>query len=357
MNKLAAQEKEGPPATAGGSDETFRLICALTEKPEEVSMKNRTTLSITLFSLLILVSATTSSGQRAPITGDWRMEFSAKNPDEIQLTMSRGKKQSWGHAIKISEVQGLARNYETTAGEVTLRIVRDGGTFDLTGRFSAGIGSGVFTLTPNESFLAALAARGYPNLSDDNIFSAAMSGLKISSIDELKAAGYDRLTFNNLMESAIFKIDAAQIADLRSAGFDQLPFNKLVEASIFKVDSSYAREVESLGFGKVPFQKLVELRVQQITPEYISQVRQLGFNDLTIDRLVEFKIFKVTPEFVSEMRAAGFTTVTPQQLVSLRIFNIDGDYARKAKSEDPNLTVEKLVEQRIFEKHSSRTNQ
>jgi hypothetical protein len=305
--------------------------------------------------LVFCLAPVVTSGQaRAPITGEWRIEFTKKDPNEVQLNLSRGRSQNWGNSIKISEVEGLSSSYATTPGNVTLRIVHDGGTFELVGSFRDGKGSGSFTLTPNEAFFSALASRGYANLSDENVFSAAMSGLKISSVDELKAAGYDRLTFNNLIESAIFKINSASIADLRSAGFDQLPFSKLVEASIFKVDSNYVRETQNLGFGKMPFQKLIEMRVHQITPEYISQVRQLGFNDLTLDRLVEMKIFKVTPEFVNEMRAIGFTSITPRQLVQLRIFKIDGDDARKARSQDPNITVEKLVEQRIFEKHSSR---
>jgi hypothetical protein len=316
-------------------------------------MLTKATLAVILLVFCLAPVAVTSGQPRAPITGEWRIEFKDKNPDEVQLTMSRGKSQNWGHGIKISEVQGLSSSYATMPANVTLRIVRDGGTFDLTGSFREGKGAGTFTLTPNDSFFSALAARGYSNLSDDNVFSAAMSGLKLSSVDELKAAGYDRLTFNNLIESTIFKIDTAFIADLRSAGFEQLPFNKLVEASIFKVDSNYAREVQTLGLGTLPFQKLIEMRVQQITPEYISQIRQLGFNDLGVDRLVEMKIFKVTPEFVNEMRAAGFASITPQQLVNLRIFKIDGDYARKARSQDPNITVEQMVNQKISEKHST----
>jgi hypothetical protein len=317
-------------------------------------MLTKTALAVILFVFCFAPATITSGQSRGTITGEWRIEFTPKEPDEVQLSMMRGKNQSWGHSLKISEVQGLSRSYATSPGVVTLHIVRDAGTFDLVGSFREGKGSGTFTLTPNESFFSALASRGYTNLSENNVFSAAMSGLKISSIDELKAAGYDGVTFNNLIESAIFNINSTSIADLRSAGFEQLPFNKLVEASIFKVDSNYVREVQSLGFGKMPFQKLVEMRVHQITPEYISQVRQLGFNDLTIDRLVELKIFKVTPEFVNEMRAAGFTSITPKQLVNLRIFKIDGDYARSAKSQDPNVTVEQLVNQKIFEKHSNR---
>ena len=318
-------------------------------------MLSKITLVAILFVFCLAPAAVTTGQSRASITGEWRIEFTRKDPDEVQLNMTRGRQNNWGNGIKISEVQGLSRDYATTAAaNVTLRIVRDAGTFELAGSFSNGKGEGHFTLTPNDGFFSELASRGYTNLSENQVFSAAMSGLKISSIDELKSAGYDHLTFDNLVESAIFKITSASIADLRSVGFDHLPFQKLVEASIFKVDSSFVRETQNLGFGNLEFQKLVELRVHKITPEYINEVRGMGFNDLSLDRLVELKIFKVTPEFVNEIRAAGFAAITPQQLVNLRIFKIDGDFARKAKAANPNITIEDMVEQRIFEKRSSR---
>lgn len=323
--------------------------------------RKHTLIALALFVLFILNAATISQAQRAPITGDWRIEFTRKNPDEVQLTMNLvtgTKSQNWGNGIAISELQGLSRDQAmNSAMDVTLHLVREAGTFELVGSFRDGKGAGRFTLTPNEGFFSALASRGYTNLSDDKVFSAAMSGLKIAAIDELKAAGYDQLTFNNLIESALFKISSASIADLRAAGFEQLPFNKLVEASIFKVDSSFAREVEAQGFGKLPFNKLVEMRVHKITPEYVSEIRQMGFSDLTLERLVELKIFKVTPEFVNDVRSAGFASVTPQQLVSLRIFKIDVDFIRRAKAQDPTVTVERLVEMRIQEKRASRANQ
>ena len=318
-------------------------------------MLTKTALALILTVFGLAPATVISAQSRAPLTGEWTIEFTRKDREEVQLNLTRGKSHNWGNGIRISEVQGLSADYATTpAANVTLRIAREAGTFELIGSFRDGKGSGRFTLTPNESFFSSLAARGYTNLSDDDVFAAAMSGLKISAVDELKSAGYDQLTFSNLIESALFKISAASIADLRSAGFDHLPFNKLVEASIFKVDGNFVRETEELGFGKLPFQKLVELRVHKITPEYINEVRQMGFDDLSLDRLVELKIFQVTPQFVNEIRAAGFAAITPQQLVNLRIFKIDGDFARKAKAANPNLTVEDMVQQRIFEKRSSR---
>jgi hypothetical protein len=317
----------------------------------------RTLLTVFVFAL---AACTTSHAQRAPITGDWRIEFTRKDPNEVQLNMNLGTKpnnQNWGRGIAISELQGLPREAQTSPVDVTIHLAREAGTFEMTGSFRDGKGSGRFTLTPNESFFSALSARGYANLSDGNVFSAAMADLKIASIDALKASGYPQLTFDNVIESSIFDITPASIADLRAAGFDNLPFNKLVEAHIFKVDGNFARQAESFGFGKLEFNKLVELRVHKITPEYLSELQQLGFKDLNLNQVVEFKIFQVTPQFVNDLRAAGFTSVTPQQLVNLRVFKIDTDFIRRAKSQDPTVTVEGLVEMRINAKRTSRAIQ
>jgi hypothetical protein len=321
-------------------------------------MTTRTLIALTLF-LFCLTPATIAQRTYQPFTGDWRIEFTRKDPNEVQLNMSLGanpNNQNWSNGVKISEVQGLSSNYATSDGDVTLHITRDAGIFELVGSFRGGKGSGRFTLTPNESFFAALSSRGYSNLSDDKVFSAAMANLKIASIDALKTS-YPQLTFDNLIESSIFDITPASIADLRSAGFDNLPFSKLVEAHIFKVDGNFARQADSFGFGKLEFNKLVELRVHKITPEYLSEVQQLGFKDMDLNRAIEFKIFQVTPQFVNDVRAAGYTPVTPQQLVNLRVFKIDMDFVRRAKSQDPNVTVEGLVEMRINEKRASRAIQ
>src|SRR6476469_8631524 len=90
---------------------TFALLLSLTTKPAEETclMLTKATLAVILFVFCLAPVAVTSGQSRAPITGEWRIEFK-KDSDEVQLTMSRGKTQSWGHGIKISEVQGLSSN-------------------------------------------------------------------------------------------------------------------------------------------------------------------------------------------------------------------------------------------------------
>ena len=296
-----------------------------------------------------------SQNARLPITGEWRIEFTRENFDEVQLTMlrtSRGHNQNWGHEVLIRELQGLSREEALhSAIDVKLRLAREAGVFELVGSFRDGKGSGRWTLTPNENFVSAMSSRGYLNLTEDNLFSAAMANMSISAIDDLKASGYQQLSFDELVEAHIFKVTSESIRDMQAAGFDKLPFKKLVEARIFKVDAEFAREIEALGFGKQSFDKLVEMRVHKISREYANEMRAAGFNRLSLDELIEFKIFKVTPEFVSELKAEGFSSLSPEQVVELRVHNVDIDFIRRVKAKGfPNITLDELVEMRMFGK-------
>ena len=43
----------------------------------------------------------------------------------------------------------------------------------------------------------------------------------------------------------------------------------------------------------------------------------------------------------------AFTDVTSEEIVKFRIFNIDPEFIKRARAEDPNVTVEQMVEMKI----------
>ena len=73
----------------------------------------------------------------------------------------------------------------------------------------------------------------------------------------------------------------------------------------------------------------------------------MGFAEKDFEKLVKFRIFKVTPEFLSEIKAEGLTDLDSEDIVKLRIFKIGAEYIRRAKQQDPNVTVEELVQMKI----------
>ena len=92
---------------------------------------------------------------------------------------------------------------------------------------------------------------------------------------------------------------------------------------------------------------LVKARIFKIDASWVRDVNAMGFADSDFEQLVKFRIFKVTPEFLQSLRNEGFANLNPEEVVKFRIFNIDTDFIRKAKAEDPNVSVEDLVQMKI----------
>jgi len=199
-----------------------------------------------------------NAAAQSSITGEWIAEFSRKNPDEVQFTIIRRGERRGQHTssdgIPLTELQGLTREQAFgPRAEVNFRIVREAGTFQCEGFFKEGRGAGQWSLTINQNFVSAMRAHGYNNLSEDDLFTAAVVNVKAKTVDDLEAAGYDRLTWDEVVEASIFKVTAEFIREMKAAGFDNLTFKKLVEARIFDVDSKFVKEVEAMGFGRQPF--------------------------------------------------------------------------------------------------------
>ncbi|HEX8492195.1 MAG TPA: hypothetical protein VF658_05085 [Pyrinomonadaceae bacterium] len=289
------------------------------------------------------------------ITGEWVADFNRKNADEVQFTImrrsARGGNHSSSDGIRLSEFQGLSREQAFGArADVRFRLVREAGTFEFEGSFREGKGAGHWTLTPNQSFVSAMRSRGYDNLTEDDLFSAALFDINIKSIEDLKAAGYDRLSFKELIEASIFKVTGEFIREMKSAGYDNLTLKELVEARIFKIDSQYVREVQAMGFERQPLKTLVEMRIFKITPEFIREMRSMGFENLSLKQLVEFSIHDVTPEFVNGLKAEGFTSISPKEAVELKIHGVDAAFIRRVKAKGfTDVTLRQLVNLRIHD--------
>jgi hypothetical protein len=287
------------------------------------------------------------------ITGEWLADFNRKNADEVQFTLlrrtARGGNHSSSSGLPLSEFQGLTREQAFGARtDVRFRLVREAGTFDCEGSFREGKGAGHWTLTPSQSFVSTMQSRGYDNLSEDDLFSAALFDISTKSIDDLKAAGYDRLTFKQLVEASIFKVTGEFIREMKAAGYENLTLKELVEARIFKINGQFVKEVQAMGFERQPLKTLVNMRIFKITPEFIQNMRTIGFDNLSIKELSDLRVHKVTPEFVTGLKAEGFASISPREAVELKIHRVDAEFVRRVKAKGfNNVTLKQLVDLRI----------
>jgi hypothetical protein len=284
-----------------------------------------------LFSLLfiiIVVGSYVIVAQTA-VNGTWKADSRREKDGKIYISFERrterGQNQN-GSNFDYSDLQGISRD-QAQNGKVSFRLVREAGTIECEGTFIDGKGSGTFTFTANPSFVDAMRTRGFDfeksALKHDNdlsgrLFAATTLNVTTKLADDLLSANFGPLDVEDLFKAAIFKITPEFMTEMKATGFPNLGMEELVKARIFKIDAAYVRDIHDMGFENNDFEDLVK-----------------------------FRIFKVTPEFLTTLKNEGFTKLSSEEVVKFRIFNIDTDFIRKAKAEDPNVTVEDLVQMKI----------
>ena len=220
-------------------------------------------LLVGLLGLSSLMAATPNAASKAAIvpqqtiTGEWTAEFPRDKADKIYLSLSRrtekGGTNNNGSDISLAELQGLSREQMLGAKtDVRFRIAREAGTFEFEGTFREGRGAGSWTLTPSQNFIAAMRARGFDNLTEEQLVSAAILDVRTKTVDDLKAAGFNNLSIHDVFKATIFKVTSEYISELKSLGYENLTLEELVKARIFKIDAEFAREVQAMGFERQP---------------------------------------------------------------------------------------------------------
>lgn len=293
--------------------------------------KNRILKTLGLAAVVFFIGSGQILAQNV-ITGEWTSEAKKEKGDKIYLSFERktekGGRNQNGSTYNYTDLQGLSRN-DTENGRVSFKLVREAGTIECEGGFTAGRGAGTFRFVPNLGFVDAMRSRG---------FDFAVQNSKNGHNDSIEERLFSATTLN---------VTTALADDLRSANFPNLDVNDLFKAAIFKVDGKFMAEMKATGFPNLGMEELVKARIFKIDAEFVRRTREMGFGTDNFENLVKFSIFKVTPEFLAELKNEGLTDLNSEDVVKLRIFKIDAAYVREARASEPNITVEQLVQKRI----------
>lgn len=283
------------------------------------------------------------------IKGEWNAEFDRNKAGEIHFRFQRrsenGGFNMTGENLRAGELQGLPAEARSAAKiNVGFNIVREAGTFACEGYFSEGRGTGFWTLTPSEKFISEMRARGYDNLNEENLLSAALHDLTIKFIEDLKSAGYDKLTFEQLRRARTHDITIQYIREMKTAGFENLTVEELVRARNHDIDADFVREAKTMGFERQPLETLIRMRNHDITMEFINEMKSAGFENLSIEELIRLKNHDITAGFISEIKAEGYAEVPAETAIRLKNHDVDREFIRRAKSQGyNNASLEELI--------------
>jgi beta-lactamase regulating signal transducer with metallopeptidase domain len=220
-----------------------------------------------------------------------------------------------------------------------------------------------------ESYLDAMQAAGFKDLTVDEIISMKIQGITPAYVKEIHALGLQP-TADEIIGMRVQEITPEYIREMRAIE-SNLTVDELIGMKVQGITSQYAHELRELGL-KAGADELIGMKVQGITPQYVQEMRQLGLQtgsddligmkvqgvtpeyirDLRAtglkpdsDELIGMKVQGITAEYVKTLQAAGFKDLTSDEVIGAKVQGITPDFIEKARKHGfQNLTLEKLIE-------------
>lgn len=191
-----------------------------------------------------------AAAQSPTVEGTWstraRERDDGRQRIQLSLEIDRDDRGTWntGFAIDGDEFEGLS--FEQARGSVDdarFRMVRDAGTVAFEGVIRNGRGAGTFSFVPNQGWIGEMAALGFDELSETEVFQGAIHDITTAYVGELRDLGYTELSEGQLFSFAIHGVTAEFIRELNDLGYDDIRAGQLTQLRIHGVTPEYVREV------------------------------------------------------------------------------------------------------------------
>src|SRR5712691_8156896 len=153
-----------------------------------------------------------------------------------------------------------------------------------------------------ESYLGAMEAAGFKNMTVDELISMKIQGVTPGYVKEMRELGL-QATPDELIGMRVQGITPEYVREMRK--FDSnANIDELIGMKVQGITPEYVREFHDLGL-QPSADDLIGLKVQGVTPNYVKEMRATGLKPST-DDLIGMKVQGITPEYVKSMQAAGF---------------------------------------------------
>lgn len=164
------------------------------------------------------------------------------------------------------------------------------------------------------SFLAALVAAGYGNLSVDDIIALKNSGV---SADFL----------NGIRQYGLGKLSPQELIALRNHG----------------VSPEYLRQVRDSGLTGLTVQDVIDLRNNGVDPAWVRGIESAGLGAFSKPQIIDFRRNGVRAELLRALKDAGFHNIEPREIIELQQQGVGPRNLQEARQYGPNLTLRQII--------------
>ena len=198
------------------------------------------------------------------------------------------------------------------------------------------------TPAPKQSYIDAMKAEGFDNLSADDLISMKVQGITPQYIHEIRAEGL-KPSADELVSMKVQGITPEYIRQIRAMKLDS-SIDSLIGMKVQGITPEYVDQIHKMGFSS-DADHLIGMKVQGITPEYVDQMRKLGFKP-DADQIIGMKVQGITPEYVDQMRKLGFQP-DADQIIGMKVQGISPEYVDQMRKLGFNADADQIIGMKV----------
>lgn len=280
-------------------------------------------MKVTVVAICALLLATLGPALAEEYSGTWTLEHSS-DAGSVQLGLRYQKttasgNQEWDESRSVawSELRGVnGADLDSNGVQKSFSVVRDAGSFQAEGTLSHGHGAGVWTFAPSASFNDQLRRRGIGAAGAQQQFELAMSGFRLSTLDQLLASGFQRPSVDDLVAMVEHGVSDRYIQELRGLGLHPNSAQALIRLRDHGVGGSFAAAVMK-AFPGTTVDELVKLRDHGVGTSYMQTFANMGYR-VSAEDLIRLRDHGVTASFIERLRSHGYTKLSVDDFIRLR---------------------------------------
>jgi len=132
------------------------------------------------------------------------------------------------------------------------------------------------------------------------------------------------------------------LAALVAAGYGNLSVDEIIEIRNSGVSAEFLRGVAESGWGKLSVKELVDLAHSGISARYLRALHDSGFKNLTVQEAIDVAHEGLQPDLIRALKDA-FPQAKMRELIDAAHTGLNTNDLRQAKEYGPNLTLEQVI--------------
>jgi beta-lactamase regulating signal transducer with metallopeptidase domain len=277
--------------------------------------------------------------------GTWEIR-STDTAGTVHLRLME-RNSSSGFDMPLAGLEGLtAAQLTGPGGPVQFRLRRDAGTFSFDGVLRNGVGAGTFSFTPDPSFPAELAKRGFARPTASEQYRMARHDVGYAFVDELNRQGYSKPAISELVRAGEHGVAATYLREMGALGYRLGSLDPLITLRDHGITPKYVQELAELGYKGLAAVDLRNARDHGVSAEYVRGMRDAGYGSLAMNDLVEARDHGVSPQFIRELGDAGQHQLPLAEIVRVRDHGVSAEYARGMRQLGYAVPADELVRAR-----------